>query len=359
MENSFFLRSPFTNEEKFHCFLCCVLYYLDNFDDEMPCFSVDELWNDDDLALCLNDESDQFSSPAVQYPQQKEQDISHAHYFKPTAPGRCQTGAFEVKRPLSRSPHFIVGSQEKLANSTPNSVVSSQFKGKPRRISYPLAAPPSTPGEDDFEMANHLRNSRRISHPLPPPPTTPVADDFEMTNHFRNPKRISRVWPPPPPTPGAKDFETKNHLASNKRISPILPPPPPIPSANDYEMTIHTESARRPCSDQWINQGEGRVNRINTGTSHQNDKWSLPPDEFEAEDWGILPVVITTTWNERKTSSVSQKVRNPTNLTTVVSTTSLDPLVLQESGEKRDACFKANRVLGNEGDFSANGCIER
>lgn len=142
-----------------------VLYFLDPFADELPCFSVDELWNDDELALILNDDNDTFASSPDPYSWEiQNNSSSQSHYFKPSAPERCQKKpnvksqevqmSDEAKLPLSRSSQFITGSKAKVVNSAPSSVGHSQPKGNPRRISHPLPPPPPTPGADDFEMSH-------------------------------------------------------------------------------------------------------------------------------------------------------------------------------------------------------------
>lgn len=269
----------------------------------------------------------------MQYSQQKEQNLSHSHYFKPTPPERCQKNSFEVKQPLSRSSQFIIGSQAKLSNSAHKST-GSQYKGNHKRISHPLLPPPPTPGADDFEMPNHRGNPRRVSRGLPPLPPTPGADDFEATNHSGDPIRISCVLPPPPPTPGQDD------------------------------LTIHTGSARRASNEQWKPREEDGVNRGTTGKINQPRKWSPLkqddlPDELETEDWAIYPVGGTPRM-QRNTYSSSQKGHIPTNLTSMASLTSVDPLVMQGGKEgKSGICSKENSVIIIDDDSSASGRAQR
>ena len=134
----------------------------------MPCFSLDELWNDDEVALSLNDENDPLASPPQPYPWEKGNTSSHSRYFDLTVPERCQKNSVfrsqtsvEVKRSVPRNSRFIAGSQAKGTISTPSTVGSSQLKGNPRRFSHPLPPPPPTPGADDFEMTGLSGSARR------------------------------------------------------------------------------------------------------------------------------------------------------------------------------------------------------
>ena len=270
----------------------------------------------------------------MQYSQQKEQNLSHSHYFKPTPPERCQKNSFEVKQPLSRSSQFIIGSQAKLSNSAHTST-GSQNKGNHKRISHTLLPPPPTPGVDDFEMPNHRGNPRRISRGLPPLPPTPGADDFEVTKHSGDPRRISCVLPPPPPTSGQDDFEP----------------------------TIHTGSTRRANNEQWKPRAEDRVNRATAGTTNQPHKWSTVkqddlPEELETEDWDIFPVGATPRM-QRNTYISSQKGHIPTNLTSMASLTSVDPLVMQGKERKGGFCSKGNSAVIIDDDSSASGRAQR
>lgn len=99
--------------------------------------------------------------------------MSRSHYYDLTAPERCQKRSDvksqtiksrmsdEVKRPPSRSSQFLTGPSPKVTKDTSLSVSSSQPKGNPRRILYPLAPPPPTPGADDFEMTSQIWSARR------------------------------------------------------------------------------------------------------------------------------------------------------------------------------------------------------
>ena len=139
----------------------------DHFTDELPCFSVDELWNDDELSLILNDDSDSFASPPDQYSWERVTNSSQSHHF--TAAERHQSNSNvksqrsnEVnKQPLSSS-QFITRPKTKVANNTSSSIghMNSQPKNNPTRTSHPLPPPPPTPGADDFEMTGRGRSAR-------------------------------------------------------------------------------------------------------------------------------------------------------------------------------------------------------
>ncbi|KAL9959675.1 hypothetical protein ACROYT_G033018 [Oculina patagonica] len=161
----------------------------DHLADELPCFSVDELWNDDELASILNDDNDTFASPPNPYSWGRGNKVSQSHYYELTAPERCQKKSNvksqtiktqmsdEVKRPPSRSSQFLTGSTPKVTKGTSLYVSSSQPKGNPRRILYPLPPPPPTPGADDFEMTSQTWPARRAysgnwDEELPNPDTT-------------------------------------------------------------------------------------------------------------------------------------------------------------------------------------------
>ena len=241
------------------------------------------MWNDDELALFLNDDNDTFASLPDQYSSERGNDVSQSHYYDLTAPERCQKTSkinsqkvksqisHEVKRPLSRVSQFPTGSTPKVTKETTSSVSSSQLNGNPRRISHPL--------------------------------------------------------PPPPPTPGADDFET----------------------------TSLTGSARRAYNEYW---DEEQLNHDVTESIAQRSQWSSLtynplPDVLEKEDWDILPV-FTEPLHQRNASSSDRGIHNPTNLESTLSSTSLDPLVMQER-----ICLEEENAPAVDSDFSTDLCKQR
>ena len=291
------------------------------------------MWNDDELALALSDENDLFASPAVQYSKQKRQNPSHSHYFKPTSSDRSQTNSCEFNQPLSRSSQFINGSQAKKAIGISGTLAaSSQSKKIPRRISHPLPPPPPTPGADDFEIISPSKITRRISRPLAPPPPTSGVDDFEMPYCYGSPREISRH----------------------------LPAPPPTSSACVFEQTSNPECASRANNNKWTGHSSDEDNLVKTGTSHLHDKWrslkeDILADELDNEDWDVV-LDVTTPRSQR---SAPKKEQISTNLTSKISSTSLDPLAMEETEEKRGICLKQSSLPAVDDDFGAEGSMQR
>ena len=286
------------------------LISLDCFDDELPCFSVDELWNDNDLALTPSDHASFAGHDS--YSQQKDQDLCHSNYFKTAAPEKCQRDSFEVNRALSRRSQFIIGSQMKQAQET------------------------SSPSVDD---------------------------DFEQPNDYtENPRKMSRLLLPQLATSGVKDLGIANLSGNPRRISHVLPQPPNSPGSDDFEPTIGAGCARRASREQWIGPTEDRATRSNTGTGHQYDKWSsvtkkFQLDEFEGENWGILPDNASRI--QRINSSISQKEHVPTDVRGGISSTSLDLFVMQDRKDESRICLKENSVPVLDVDFSTDGLPQR
>lgn len=131
----------------------------DYFADELPCFSVDELWNEDELSMILNDDGDSFTGPPDQYSWKRGTSPSQSYYYSDKTANETHQSNSNVKsqtcdklkKPLSSS-QFITGSKAKVRSFISSSVGYSHPKEIPRRISHPLSPPPPTPGADDFEM---------------------------------------------------------------------------------------------------------------------------------------------------------------------------------------------------------------
>ena len=252
----------------------------DHFADELPCFSVDELWNDDELSLILNDDSDSFASPPEQNSWERVNNSSQSRHF--TAAERHQSNSNVKsqelksktsdkvnKQPLLRS-QFITRPKAKVANNT----------------SFSVGHMYSQPKE----------NSRRVSHPLPPPPPTPGADDFEMTGLGR--------------------------------------------------------SARSAYNENW---NEEQFKHGTTKRIARRQNWSTLthdplPDGLEKEDWDVLPVF--TKPRQRRNSSSSDQ-QSSKNLQSMLSSTTLEPLVIKET-----ICIEESDPMIDE-DFSTNRCEQR
>lgn len=135
----------------------------DYFADVLPCFSVDELWNEDELSMILNEDSDSFASPPDQYSWKRGTSPSQSYYYSDKTANeryvKSQT-CDKLKRPLSNS-QFITGSKAKVRSCISPSVGYSHPKEIHRRISHPLPPPPPTPGADDFEMTARAGSARR------------------------------------------------------------------------------------------------------------------------------------------------------------------------------------------------------
>ena len=142
-------------------------------DDELPCFSVDELWKDDELSLSLSDPDEIFlSSSAHQSSWGKEftgeKPQLYSPYFKPEllADHRITRSAVESKSQQdSRRISQISRSQDvltqlfKAKTNTTNSADKNFPKVNHRHFSYP-PPPPRTPGVEDFEESRFMGSGR-------------------------------------------------------------------------------------------------------------------------------------------------------------------------------------------------------
>lgn len=138
-----------------------------------------------------------------------------------------------------------------------------------------------------------------------------------------------------------------------RRIPHALPPPPPTPGADDFEMTGRAGSARRACNE---NLDEELFIHGTTERIARRQKWSSLthdplPDGLEKEDWDILPV-FTKARLRRNTSSSNQQ--SSKNLESMLSSTSLDPLVLKEK-----ICLEEESVPVIDDDFDSDRCEQR
>ena len=143
--------------------------------------------------------------------------------------------------------------------------------------------------------------------------------------------------------------------ANPRRILNPLPPPPPTPGADDFEMTSHTGSAKSAyhnyCEEELLNHDATK--RIT-----QREKWSSfspdpLPEVLEKEDWDIFPE-FTKPRYQRSSSSSNQETQEPTNLESNLSSTNLDPFVMQDVIDLEEESMPAN-----DSDFSTDQCKKR
>lgn len=142
-------------KEKLKCFTIS----LDQFDDELPCFSLNELWNDDELALTLNVESDPHTSPQELHLRQKRNKSLHPLFFDVAAPENRQKISL-VERPMPRSSRFKAESKARVNSCAPLFLGSSQSNRHLRRIPLPVLSPPPTPEAEDFDLTGYSGSAR-------------------------------------------------------------------------------------------------------------------------------------------------------------------------------------------------------
>ena len=142
-------------KEKLKCFTIS----LDQFDDELPCFSLNELWNDDELALTLNVESDPHTSPQELHLRQKRNKSLHPLFFDVAAPENRQKISV-VERPMPRSSRFKAESNARVNSCAPLFLGSSQSNRHLRRIPLPVLPPPPTPEAEDFDLTGYSGSAR-------------------------------------------------------------------------------------------------------------------------------------------------------------------------------------------------------
>ncbi|PFX18217.1 hypothetical protein AWC38_SpisGene17423 [Stylophora pistillata] len=134
----------------------------DQVDDELPCFSLDELWNENELALTLNDESDPPACPQELHSWQKRNKLLHSHYFHVAAPENCQKISV-VQRPLPKSTRFIAESNAKVNSGAPLFLGNSQSNRQLGKYSQHAPLPPPTPGAEDFDLTVYSGSAKNTS----------------------------------------------------------------------------------------------------------------------------------------------------------------------------------------------------
>ena len=140
---------------------------------------------------------------------------------------------------------------------------------------------------------------------------------------------------------------------NTRRILHPLPPPPPTPGADDFEMTGRAGSAKRACNETW---NEELLDNGTTERIAQRQKWSSSsheflPDVLEKEDWDILPVF---TKPRQRTNTSKSNQPSSKNLQSMLSSTTLEPLVMKEK-----TCLEEESVPAIDDDFSSGRCEQQ
>lgn len=288
------------------------------------------MWNDDDLPLALSDDGDLNVSPVAQ----SRQNSSRSHCSKPTASKKRQEISNESRQPLSRSSQFIIGCQAKKAGDNSSSGARVQSRENSERISRHWSLSPAIPDADDIEL---IRAVSRI------------------------PRRVLRPFPAPPPTLGADDFEriTNSHGDSTKLLHELTQnttftafPTSPTPSGNALNQSSDQDCNKRPnnklCTSRW----DSKVDPTTTRASHISGSWKddFPLDDLEVEEWDIFPDFTTP-----PSSVLNQPTKQRASLSSNMSSTSLDPMVLSQSGSGSNV----NNAHKSQDDFSTAMCEQR
>ena len=138
-----------------------------------------------------------------------------------------------------------------------------------------------------------------------------------------------------------------------RRILHLLPPPPPTPGADDFEKTGLERSARSAYNENW---NEEQYKNGTTERIARRQNWSTLthnplPDGLEKEDWDVIPV-FTKPCQRRNSSSSNQQ--SSKNLQSLLSSTTLEPLVMKET-----ICSEEESIPMIEEDFSTKRCEQR
>ena len=288
------------------------------------------MWNDDDLPLALSDDGDLNVSPVAQ----SRQNSSRSHCSKPTASKKRQQISNEFRQPLSRSSQFIIGCQAKKAGDNSSSGARVQSRENSERILRHWSLSPAIPDADDIELISAVS---------------------------RIPRRVLRPFPAPPPTLGADDFEriTNSHGDSTKLLHELTQnttftafPTSPTPSGNALNQSSDQDCNKRPnnklCTSRW----DSKVDPTTTWASHISGSWKddFPLDDLEVEEWDIFPDFTTP-----QSSVLNQPTKQRASLSSNMSSTSLDPMVLSQSGSGSNV----NNAHKSQDDFSTAMCEQR
>ena len=286
--------------------------------------------NDDDLPLVLSDDSDLIVSPVAQ----SRQNSSRSHCSKPTASKKRQEISDEFRQPLSRSSQFIIGCQAKKTGDNSSSGARVQSRENSKRISRHWSLSPAIPDADDIELISAVS---------------------------RIPRRVLRSFPAPPPTPGADDFEriTNSHGDSTKLLHALSQkttftalPTSPSPAGNALDQSSDQDCNKRPNNKLCTNRLDSKVDPTTTRASHIRGSWKddFPLDDLEMEEWDIFPDFTTP-----QTSVLNQPTKQMASLSSNMSSTSLDPPVLSQSGSGSNV----NNAHKSQEDFSTAMCEQR
>ena len=286
--------------------------------------------NDDDLPLVLSDDSDLIVSPVAQ----SRQNSSRSHCSKPTASKKRQEISDEFRQPLSRSSQFIIGCQAKKTGDNSSSGARVQSRENSKRISRHWSLSTAIPDADDIELISAVS---------------------------RIPRRVLRSFPAPPPTPGADDFEriTNSHGDSTKLLHALSQkttftalPTSPSPAGNALDQSSDQDCNKRPNNKLCTSRLDSKVDPTTTRASHIRGSWKddFPLDDLEMEEWDIFPDFTTP-----QTSVLNQPTKQMASLSSNMSSTSLDPLVLSQSGSGSNV----NKARKSQDDFSTAMCEQR
>ena len=288
------------------------------------------MWNDDDLPLVLSDDSDLNVSPVAQLPQ----NTSRSHCSKPTASKKRQEISRDFRQPLSRSSQFIIGCQAKKTGDNSSSDARVQSRENSDRISRHWSLSPATPDADDIELISAVS---------------------------RIPRRVLRPFPAPPPTPGADDFEriTNSHGDSTKLLHELTQnttftafPTSPTPTGNALSQSSDQDCNKRLNNKLCTSRSDSKVDPTTARASHIRGSWKddFPLDDLEMEEWDIFSDFTTP-----QTSVLNQPTKRKASLLSNMSSTSLDPLVLSQSGSGSNV----NNAHKSQDDFSTAMCEQR
>ena len=199
----------------------------------MPCFSIDEMWKENNISLASSDENDLLASP-------EDQSLLKSCFFETAVPKKHKKDPLVAKQAPSKSMQFIKEVQTRKGNPSFSPVRSSQAKDNLNRVSPSLCISSNTVDLDPLEI--------------------PVfGSSLSSTQQMKDFKRIANA--PPPPSRGVDDFETEE---------------------------------RRGHGEQWKSRINDAPIPFIDKQRHENHNWdSLTDhflDEFATEDWSILPV---------------------------------------------------------------------
>jgi len=282
------------------------------------------MWNDDDLPLVLSDDSDLTVSPVAQL----QQNSSSSHCSKLIASEKRQGISDEFRQPFSRSSQFIIGCQAKKTGDNSSSGARVQSRENSKRISRHWSLSPATPDADDIELISAVsRIPRRVLRPFPAPPPTPGADDFErITNSYGDSTKLLHA------------------LSQNTTFTAL--PTSHTPAGKALNQSSDQDCNKRPNNKLCTSRSGCKVDLTTTRASHIRGSWKddFPLDDLEMEEWDIFPDFSTP----QTSVLLNQPTKQMASLSSNMSSTSLDPLVLSQSGSGSNV----NNAHKSQDDFS-------